>query len=176
MSAERVTWWVVFAVFSLILLSTLFGAYIAVLAVAIPEGLAFLLGLIAFLLLGNRLLFGYSNLILALEGFLSERELDRERLIKKTGEPLERVKELGVLSLLGLWLKDIDYYRYAYYGIFTLTLLLSLLTKLNLLGSLSVGNYIEGAFWGAAVVTFLIWSLDVVSHYLMGEALEREVT
>ncbi len=175
MSGERITWWTVFGIFALILLLTLWGAYITLFAVSIPEGVAFLLGFILFFLLGNRLLFGYANLIITLDTYLSDGELSREKLIDKAKEPRELVGELSLLSLIALWLKDIDYYRYAYYGVFALLLLMAVLTKLNLFGSLTVGNYIEGSFWGALVVTFLVWSLDIMTHYLMGEAIEKEV-
>jgi len=173
MSAERATWWVVFGIFFLILLATLFGIYITLLVSAVPEGLAFLLGFIVFLLLGNRLLFGYSNLILTLDTFLSTGEIDRQKLLSRAKEPAELTKELGIPSLIFMWMKDLDYYRYAYYGIFSLLLLVAVLTKLNLLGSLSIGNYIEGSFWGASVVTFFVWSLDITSHYLVRETLNR---
>ncbi len=174
MSTERVTWWVVFGVFSIVLLSTLFGAYITLFALTIPEGLAFLLGLIVFLLLGNRLLFGYSSLTLTLDAFLSDREIDRRKLMGRAKGPAELTKELSILSLILMWMKDLDYYRYAYYSMFSLLLLIAVLTKLNLFGSLSVGNYVEGSFWGACVVTLFVWSLDTISHYLVGEALAKE--
>jgi putative Ca2+/H+ antiporter (TMEM165/GDT1 family) len=175
MSKERLTWWVIFGIFSIILLMTLTGAYITLFAMSIPEGLAFVLGLIIFLLLGNRLLFGYAGLVVTLEDFLAEREIEREYVASKSKEPLEITKELSLISLLTLWLKDLDYYRYAYYGIFSLLLLTAVLTKLNLFGSLTIGNYIEGSFWGASVITFFVWALDLMSHYLMTEAMEKEV-
>lgn len=172
MSAERATWWSVFAVFLIILLLTFFTAYVSLLAVTIPEGLAYVTGLVIFFLLGNRLLFGYAGLIITMDHLLKEEELDRERLIEKTKTPLEMVKDLSNLTLIGLWMKDVDYYRYAYYGIFSLLLLLALLSRMKLV---EFGNYIEGSFWGAATVTTLVWSLDMTAHYMIGKILEKEV-
>ncbi len=172
MSAERATWWSVFAVFLIILLLTFFTAYVSLLAVTIPEGLAYVTGLVIFFLLGNRLLFGYAGLIITMDRLLKEEELDRKRLIEKTKTPLEGVKDLSNLTLIGLWIKDVDYYRYAYYGIFSLLLLLALLSRVKLV---EFGNYVEGSFWGAATVTTLVWSLDMTAHYLIGKILEKEV-
>ncbi len=172
MSAERVTWWSVFAVFFIILLLTFFTAYISLLALTIPEGLAYIVGLIIFLLLGNRLLFGYAGLLITLENLLKEEELDRDRLVEKSKAPLEMVKDLSNIALIALWLKDVDYYRYTYYGIFSLLMLFALLSKMDLI---EFGNYVEGSFWGASAVTVLIWSLDISAHYLMGRILEKEV-
>ncbi len=172
MSAERATWWSVFAVFLIILLLTFFTAYVSLLAVTIPEGLAYVTGLVIFFLLGNRLLFGYAGLIITMDHLLKEEELDRERLIEKTKTPLEMVKDLSNLTLIGLWMKDVDYYRYSYYGIFSLLLLLALLSRMKLV---EFGNYVEGSFWGAATVTTLVWSLDMTAHYMIGKILEKEV-
>ena len=62
-----------------------------------------------------------------------------------------------------LALKDLDYYRYAYYGVFLLLTLFTLLTKFNLLGDFVIGRYVEGVFWGAATVTFFVWGLEQLS-------------
>ncbi len=172
MSAERVSWWSVFAVFLIMLLLTFFTAYISLLALTIPEGIAYVMGLIIFLLLGNRLLFGYAGLVITIDRFLNEEELDREKLLEKTKTPLDIVKSLSNLTLIGLWMKDVDYYRYAYYGVFSLLLLLALLSRMKLI---EFGNYIEGSFWGAATVTTLVWSLDITAHYLIGKIFEKEV-
>ncbi len=173
MNGERLTWWVVFGAFALILMLSLLGIYISFVAFTLPEGVAFLLGFMIFLLLGNRLVFGYSNLILTLDAVASGGEIDRRKLLNKLKEPVQITENLSDLSLIALWVRDLDYYRYAYYGIFALLLLLAVLTKLNLFGSLSVGNYVEGSLWGAAVVTFVVWSLELMSRYLLFEVLGK---
>ncbi len=173
MNAERVTWWVVFLAFSVVLFLVFFTVYIALLATTIPEGVAYILGLAIFLLLGNRLLFGYGSMILTLDNLIEGREVNRENLINKAKQPSEMVSEASNLSLVIMWLKDLDHYRYTYYGLFSLLMLLALLSKLKLFGSLAVGNYVEGSFWGASTVTVVVWSLDIIAHYLMGKASEK---
>jgi len=152
------------------------GILVSTLVIALTEeGLAFLLGFLGALVFANKLIFGYGSFTITAEAFLSNKEIDRRELAKKTNEPQERLENLSIPSLLMLWLQSLDYYKYAYYGIFTLMLILMLLTKFNLLGELIIGNYLEGAFWGAAVITLFVFALEITAKYLMGRILKEIV-
>ena len=175
MRAETAVQWSLIFLMALLLFFAFTGIFISTLTLALtPEGFSFLLGLLGAWLFANKLLFGYGSFLFTAEAVLNNQEVNREELEKKTNQPKEQIAQLSIVSLMFLWLQSLDYYRYAYYGLFTLFLILMLLTKFNLLGALIVGNYLEGAFWGAAVVTLFVFALEVTANYLMGELLERE--
>lgn len=168
MSLESVVWWFWFTLFFMILLN-FFTSFFSLLAFIGPGSLAYFTGLVLFLLLGNRLLFGYAGLLITMDRFLKEGELDRGKLVKKINAPLEMVKDISSTALVAMLLKDLDYYRYVFYGIFSLLLIFALLSRLKFT---ELGNYIRGSFWGAATVTFFVWSLDVIVHYLVNRVLK----
>ena len=169
MSWERIAWWVFWFSFGFIIAMLFFGFSVAFLTATSVE-IAYLLGLFSFLLLGNRLLFGYgwlANLldaVISIDNVLDEyKERLEQRLSQKNIQPVESIKDLTFKSLIILALKDLDYYRYSYYGLFLLLTIFTLLAKFNLLGDIIVGKYIEGVFWGAATATFFVWLLEQLS-------------
>ena len=169
MNWERVAWWIFWLTFAFALVIAFYGVSLAIITATSVE-FAYILGLVSFLLLGNRLLFGYGwianlldTVISVKEVTLAQKEAVKKRLEKKNFEPLEKLEELSFKALIMLALKDLDYYRYAYYGVFLLLTLITLLTKFNLLGDLVIGKYVEGVFWGAATVTFFVWGLEQLS-------------
>jgi len=166
--------WGLIALLGALLLFAFTGILVtALVAFLSPEGLAFLLGFIGAWVFANRLLFGYGSFLIAAEGYLSKDLVEVEKLKEKTGEPKERLEGLSPVSLFALWLQHLEYFRYAYYGLFTLLLILMLLSKFNLLGAVALGNYLEGAFWGAAVITLFVFAFEITAGYLM-ERIKRE--
>jgi len=144
--------------FLLLALLLFFGA--TVFAGATPEELAFLLGLFGFLLLANPLLFGYAGLL----GFLAEVEAGTakaERVAEATHAPLALLKDLAGLALATFWLKELSPYRYAYYGLFLLLLLVALAPQLA--GGLAFAGVLTGVLWGAAVPTVLVFGLELTT-------------
>lgn len=169
MNWEKIAWWTFWITFGFLIFLLFYGLTISFITASSVE-IAYLLGLISFLLLGNRLLFGYGWLSNLLDNVLSVKEVDflqkekvKERLEKRNFEPEETLQELSFKALIMLLLKDLDYYRYTYYGIFLLLTLITLMAKLNLLGEFIIGKYIEGVFWGAATITFFVWGLEQLS-------------
>ncbi len=169
MNWERIAWWIFWITFGFILFLIFMGISIAFITATSVE-FAYILGLLSFLLLGNRLLFGYGWIASILDTVIStkqiterQKDLLKERLEKKNYEPLEKLQELSFKALIMIFLKDLDYYRYSYYGIFLLLTLITIMTKFNLLGEFVIGKYIEGVFWGAATVTFFVWGLEQLS-------------
>ncbi len=169
MNWEKIAWWIFWLTFALVLVIAFYGVSLAILSATSVE-FAYLLGLISFLLLGTRLLFGYGWIANLLDKVISlkkitfsQKEALKERLERRNLEPLERLQDLSFKALIMIALKDLDYYRYAYYGIFLLLTLFTLLTKFNLLGDFVIGRYVEGVFWGAATVTFFVWGLEQLS-------------
>jgi len=93
------------------------------------------------LILGNRLLFGYGWIANLLDNVISFKQITseyRQKLEKRLEDkqPEEVIKEFSFRALLILALKDLDYYRYAYYGAFMLLVLITLMAKFNLLWGL----------------------------------------
>jgi len=159
---ERIVWGVVFIALLVFLAIQLLG--LALTWPLFPEDWAFLLGLLIFWLLANKLLFGYGAYIQTAESFLADIGVDEARLRDRLPQPEEWLKLLAVTSLLSAWLNELDKYRYTYYAAYLILALFTILTKFNLLGYNLIGNYLEGAFWGASVVSFFVLALDLVAH------------
>ncbi|WP_456384586.1 hypothetical protein [Persephonella sp.] len=169
MNYERVAWWIFWIAFGLLLFLLFYGMTLIFLTSTSVE-FAYLLGLVSFLLIGNRLIFGYGWIAYILDSVISLKQIRdehtqkvKEKLQTRAMEPEEKLKELSFKAMIMLLLKDQDYYRYAYYGIFLLLTVLTLLAKFNLLGEFVIGKYLEGVFWGAATVTFFVWGVEQLS-------------
>ncbi len=162
LNAERLVW-------SLMLILLLAFIVVQVLGLILlwpllPEDWAFLAGLLIFWLLANKLLFGYGQFIQVAERFLADVSINVEDVRAKVHHPAEWLESLALGSLLTAWLHDLDKYRYTFYATYLVVALFTMLTKFNLLGYNLVGNYLEGAFWGASVVAFLVLALDLTAH------------
>ena len=168
-NVERLVWSLVFIVLLAFLTVQLLG--LALSWPLLPEDWAFLLGLLIFWLLANKLLFGYGLYISLTEGFLADAELDEAGLRNRIRQPEEWLRPLALASLLVAWLNELDKYRYTYYATYLVVALLAILTKFDLLGYDLIGNYLEGAFWGATVVTFFVFALDLIAHTYPGDIL-----
>ncbi len=167
---ENIVGGLIFALFLILLLAGIMG--IVLFWPRYPEDIAFLLGFLSFWLLANRLLFGYSQFINVSELLVSGIEPDRNYIMDRIGQPRSFLETLSIPFLLMAWLQELDKYKYTYYTAFLLITLLSILFKFNLLGYGIVGNYIEGTFWGAAVITFIVFSLELIAHTYVDDIME----
>jgi hypothetical protein len=129
-----------------------------------PEDRAFLMGLLLFWLLANNLIFGYGRYMLMADRFLAGASLDEGVLRQRAGLPEGWPITPPPAALFAAWLADLDRRRYAYYAVYGVMALFTLLTRFNLLGYDIMGNFLEGAFWGASVATFLLFALDLYAH------------
>jgi len=153
---RRALAWIWFLLLALLLF---FGA--ALFASATPEELAFALGLFAFLLLANPLVFGYSGLI----NFLAEVRAGTgkaEAVAEATRVPASQLEGMEGLALAAFWLRELAPYRYAYYGLFLLLLLVALAPQLAG-GAFAWAGTLAGALWGAAVPTVLVFGLELAA-------------
>ena len=169
---ENIVGGLVFALFLILLLAGIVG--FVLFWPKFPEDVAFILGFLSFWLLANRLLFGYGQFINFAELLLQGREYDREYVMSRISLPRQILETLALSVLLITWLRELDKYKYTYYTAFLLITLLSVLFKFNLLGYGLVGNYIEGTFWGAAVVTFIVFALELIAHTYVDDLLSVE--
>jgi hypothetical protein len=185
MNYEKIAWWIFWLAFGLVIFLLLYGLALAIFS-STPIELTYLLGVVSFGLFANKLLFGYGWVANILDNVISNEEIKdevvnsaKDRLDKQNIQPREAIDYLSFSALITLILKDLDYYKYAYYGIFMLLALLTLLTKFNLLGNLIVGKYLEGLFWGAATTTFFVWGLEQLAKVSFSEFLNmnlKEIT
>ena len=178
MNFERVAWWVFWITFA-VLIAVMFYGFTLIIFKATPSEIAFILGLVSFFLLANRLLFGYGWIANILDSILGMEDLEQKRPVieKKVQEKKitseEEIKKLSVSALILLLLKDLSYYQYAFYGVYLLLVIFTLAFNFNLFGDLLIGRYIKGIFWGASVVVFFVWGLSQLSHILYSEFLEK---
>ncbi len=137
----------------------------------LPSEVAFLLGLGGFYLLGNRLVFGYGALARFLDEVAGGRDTaqSREQALERSGVKGLEPEALGAIGISLVWLERLEHYRYPFFGLFMLLLILTLLAKFSPLGLVALGNYLEGAFWGAAVVCFFVMVLDGFCRWVLGE-------
>ncbi len=181
MNYEKLAWWIFWLAFGLVIFLLFYGLTLAIFS-STPIELTYLLGVVSFGLFANKLLFGYGWMANILDNVISNEEVKedilnsaKDRLNKHNIQPKESIDYLSFSALITLILKDLDYYKYAYYGIFMLLALLTLLTKFNLLGNLIVGKYIEGLFWGAATTTFFVWGLEQLARVSFSEFLNMNL-
>ncbi|NPA12362.1 MAG: hypothetical protein GXO45_00080 [Aquificae bacterium] len=170
LNLERLAWWVFWIAFAFLVALLLFGLTFIFLKATSIE-FSYLLGFFSFLLLANRLLFGYGWIVYFLEQ-MEKLSLDQQvciqrltdRISQRTYYPEEHLKGLSIKGLIMILFKEYDYYRYTYYGLFILLMVFTLLAKFNLLGEFVIGKYVEGVFWGAATVSFFVWGLEQLAR------------
>jgi len=158
--------WIWFLLLALLLF---FGA--AIFVSATPEELAFALGVFGFLLLANPLIFGYVGLL----GFISKAKAGlakAETVAEATRVPLGQLEGLEDLALAALWLHELAPYRYTYYGLFLLLLLIALAPQLAG-GAFAWAGTLAGVLWGAAVPTVIVFGLELAAAASLA-ALVRE--
>ncbi len=147
------------------------GVFLGILwaAILLPHELAFIWGLIGFLLLGSLLFTEYGWLAGLLESLLAHRISESEAVERIHAHSLWLRLQEGVLNMLLLAkLRETTIFRYAYYGVFLLLLLLTV--ALQLVPEIGVMlSTITGLFWGAATAVFFVWVLDMTVQYLMHE-------
>ena len=159
--------WVLFGLTLIYALGVFLGILWAV--VLMPHELAFIWGLIGFLLLGSRLISDYGWLAGLLEGLLAHKVSESEAVDQvRQRSPLLAVQELALHLLLLGKLRETEFFRYAYYGIFFLLLLVTV--ALQLIPEIGIIlSTVTGLFWGAATAVFFVWVLDMGVQYLMDE-------
>ncbi len=175
MNWEKIAWWIFWLTFGFVLAILFFSLTVSILTATSVE-LAYLLGLVVFLIYGNKLIFGYGSIASVLDAVIQAKQvsfLDKEKVKKKLEEkgvlPLEKLEELSFRALILIAFKDLDYYRYAYYGAFLVIVILTILTKFHLLGELVIGKYVEGVFWGGVTATFFVWGLETLAKISFAE-------
>jgi hypothetical protein len=136
---------------------------------ATPQELAMLLGFAGFMLIAGRLVYGYGGLVAFVEAALGGSEPDRSRAEAESRVP--EPERLGLAALAGFWLAALEPYRYAFYAVYLLLLLVVLAAKLvmplpSMWAWISGTSLIEGVFWGASIVALLVWALGAAAAAL----------
>ncbi|NPA34722.1 MAG: hypothetical protein GXO48_07340 [Chlorobi bacterium] len=142
------------------------------LTVTFPELAVFLASMLIFFLLSRRLIFENAFII----GFLSKIA---------NGEPIEAKQVIGKmrghpdvfsgwtpLSILSYWKNTIDVYRYTFYSLFALLLLLALIARFTALQTPLIAVFLETAVMGALIPVYFVWAYDSLASYYLNNALE----
>ncbi len=175
---QRVLWWIAFAIFIFIILAGIFIFSITI--ASHPAAVAFTLGFLGFWLFANRLVFGFGGIADAAKAFIDGEIPDKSEIAKKIAKSkeaaqLQKLEDLSVAALLSMWLSSLEPFKYTYYFSFFLLLLISILFELNLLSSLIVGPIVEAVTLGAAIPTLIVWGLELLASYYVGQALVKAV-
>ncbi|WP_457630592.1 hypothetical protein [Oceanithermus sp.] len=161
---------------AILLVLAVWGLAVGV-AFATPQELAMLLGFAGFMLLAGRLLAGYSGLIAFAEKAAGGGEPDRHVAEEAAGVP--EPERLGLAALAGFWLAALEPYRYAFYAVYVLLLLITLASKLvlplpDLWAWVTGSTLIEGVFWGASIAALLVWALGAAAAVLVVELAQKQ--
>jgi len=133
-----------------------------------PELSAFTLGLLGFILFGNRLIFGFSYIANAASSLLRGESVSRESLESKAPKEITLKEAGGIFELLVVWRSSLEPFKYTYYFAFFFLLLFSIMFELNILSAVMVAPIVEALTLGAAVPTVLIWGLSLLADtYLL---------
>lgn len=175
---QRFLWWIAFGIFIAVIVLGIF--LFSLVIAAHPEAAAFVIGFLGSWLFANRLIFGYGGIANSAKAFLDGEVPDKSEIAQKVAKSqeavqLQKLEDLSVAALLSMWLSSLEPFKYAYYIGFFLVFLISILFKLNILSSLVVGPVAEAVTLGAAIPTLLVWGLELLASYYVGQALAKAV-
>ncbi|WP_457568347.1 hypothetical protein [Desulfurobacterium sp.] len=174
MKKEKIVWWLLLILFAITVVAAAFGiAALVAIAASNPETAAFLIGLIGFWLFANRLIFGYAGVANTASMFLKGEEISKEKLIAKVKEPVEKIKEMSIASLLVLWYNSLEPFKYAYYLAFFLVLTFSIILGMNIIVAAPVALVVKALTYGAAIPTLIVWGLELLSGYYIAEVIKK---
>ncbi len=175
---QRVLWWIVFGIFIAVIVLGIF--LFSLVIAAHPEAAAFVIGFLGFWLFANRLIFGYGGIANAAKAFLDGEIPDKSEIAQKIAKSpeaaqLQKLEDLSVAALLSMWLSSLEPFKYAYYLGFFLVFLIAALFELNIISSIVIGPVAEAVTLGAAIPTLLVWGLELLAGYYVGQALVKAV-
>ncbi len=175
---QRVLWWIAFGIFVAVIVLGIF--LFSLIVASHPEATAFVIGFLGFWLFANRLIFGYGGIANTAKALLDGEIPNKEEIAQKVAKSpeaakLQKLEELSVAALLSMWLSSLEPFKYAYYLGFFLTFLISILFELNIISSLVFGPVAEAVTFGAAIPTLLVWGLELLASYYVGQALVKAV-
>lgn len=175
---QRVLWWIVFGIFIAVIVLGIF--LFSLVIAAHPEAAAFVIGFLGFWLFANRLIFGYGGIANAAKAFLDGEIPDKSEIAQKIAKSpeaaqLQKLEDLSVAALLSMWLSSLEPFKYAYYLGFFLVFLIAALFELNIISSIVIGPIAEAVMLGAAIPTLLVWGLELLAGYYVGQALIKAV-
>jgi len=174
MNKERILWWFVFVVLAGMLILSFLGFFSLATIIAVnPEAAAFFIGFAGFWLFANRLIFGYGLLANTAKAFLDGRELNKEKIAQKANQPIEKLEEMGIVSLLVMWKNHLEPFKYAYYLGFFLVFTISLLFELNIIASITFAPIAKGLMFGSTIPTVIVWGLELTANCYLTESLNK---
>ncbi|HGY10295.1 MAG TPA: hypothetical protein ENK37_09660 [Oceanithermus profundus] len=157
--------WILAILWGLLLAFAAWGLAVGFM-LATPQELAALMGFAGFMLLGSRLVWGYGALLAFVEALHQGEAPDRSAAEAAVRAP--QAAELPAEALAGFWLAALEPYRYAFFAVYALLLLIVLALKLavplgSVWGWITGGSLIEGVFWGASVAALIVWALSAAA-------------
>jgi hypothetical protein len=174
MSKERFLWWFVFVILAGVLILSFLGLFSLATIIAVnPEAAAFSIGFAGFWLFANRLIFGYGILANSAKAFLDGKELDKEKIAQKINQPIEKLEDIGIVSLLVMWKNSLEPFKYAYYLGFFLVFTIALLFEFNIISSITVAPIAKGLMFGSAIPTVIVWGLELTADCYLTKSLNK---
>ncbi len=167
MNAQKWIWWIVFLTTVIATGFILTGMVVWALLPKIPEEVVFVLGLVMFYLFAHRLIFGYGAMMDFATLSEAQQGEARERATERSGLWWEMVREWTLAAILWEWAARLDPYKYAYYMMYFFTVLLYVITELNLLGFFAWRPLFEALFWGASIPTLFVLAYDTVARWYL---------
>ncbi|NPA80554.1 MAG: hypothetical protein GXO29_05865 [Thermotogae bacterium] len=166
---RRIVGIVLLVVFFIYLFLLYVNVYMATLSS--PLVATFLLSFIGFYLFANRLVFGYWGIISAAGYYSRSSKIDRERVARATNYPLQLLQNLTAAAVLSFWLSYLEPFKYALYLVFFLLFLFNALIKVNIITNVAFGPFVDAAFWGAFIPTFVVLILELLARWRLSKLL-----
>ncbi len=167
MNTQKWIWWIVFLGTALSLGLILTGMIAWALLPKVPEEVVFVLSLVMFYLFAHRLIFGYGAIMDFATLSAEKRAEAHPRAVERSGLWWEKVKEWALSAILWEWALRLDTYKYAYYLAYFFTVLLFVITQLNLPGLFVWAPLFEALFWGASIPTLFVLGYETVSRWYL---------
>ena len=160
----------IIVVILLAILLTLVFANFAFFTITFPELSVFLASMLLFFLLSRKLIFENAFII----GFLSEimrgGKVESQQVIDKMKSNPDFFAGWTTLAILSYWKSTIDGYRYTFYSLFALLLLLGLIVRFASIQLPFLAVFFESAIMGALIPVYFAWAYDTMASYYMRRA------
>ncbi len=161
---------VVFTIIAVVLLGillTLVFLNFSFLTITFPELSVFLASMLIFFLLSRKLIFENAFIISLLMEINKGVAVETKEVIDKMKGNPNMFVGWTTLSIIAYWKSTIDGYRYTFYSLFALLLLLTFVSRFIAIQVPILPVFLESAVMGALIPVYFAWSFDWLASYYL---------
>ncbi len=135
-----------------------------------PELSVFLVSMFMFFLLSRKLIFENAFIISFLSEINKGKSVNSKEVIDKMKGNPNMFTGWQIVSILAYWKSTVDGYRYTFYSLFALLLLLTFISRFIALQVPILPIFLESAVMGALIPVYFAWAFDWMASYYLSRA------